>query len=172
MSEPVRSFTVGFQGDFVDNELEPARETAELLSFASRGRAVERRVFRVAAEVGLASRRADCYTSAFAFYKICELARQHVKVVLTGQGADEPFAGYPRYLGERYGGVYRRFHKFFAASILAPLLRSLPRNEQLKRAVRSLGIENEIERLAHIYTVLDEGLRHDLLLATRLRTTS
>ena len=46
--------------------------------------------------------------SALLTYFVCKLARQSVKVVLTGQGADEIFAGYPRYLGERYGGLYRK----------------------------------------------------------------
>jgi len=35
-------------------------------------------------------------------------ARNHVKVVLAGEGADETFAGYPTYLGHRLAGWYRR----------------------------------------------------------------
>lgn len=34
-------------------------------------------------------------SSAFALYFLSQLARQHVKVVLTGDGGDEVFAGYP-----------------------------------------------------------------------------
>lgn len=35
-----------------------------------------------------------------AFLRLAELAGRHVKVVLCGEGADELFAGYPRYWGE------------------------------------------------------------------------
>jgi asparagine synthase (glutamine-hydrolysing) len=44
-----------------------------------------------------------------------------------------------------------------------PLAQSLPRNEQLKRAVRSLGTNDEVERMARVYTVLDDSLRQQLL---------
>src|SRR5213075_499543 len=86
-------------------------------------------------------------TSALAFHKICELARRHVKVVLTGQGADELFAGYPRYLAERYSAAYRLLPSWLRREVLAPAIRRLPRNEQAKRAVRSLGTSDPGERM-------------------------
>ncbi len=36
-------------------------------------------------------------SSAIACYAVCQVAAQHVKVALTGDGGDEPFAGYQRY---------------------------------------------------------------------------
>jgi asparagine synthase (glutamine-hydrolysing) len=38
---------------------------------------------------------------------VCRLARQHVKVVLTGEGADELFAGYPKYGWDRFSKAGR-----------------------------------------------------------------
>jgi asparagine synthase (glutamine-hydrolysing) len=161
--ERLETFTVGFDGRFAMNELEPARQTARRLG------ASHHEVLITGAEFSdfmpTAIRHLEepiATTSALAFYKVCELAREHVKVVLTGQGADEPFAGYPRHLGERYGGAYRALPGPLRRGIIAPLIAALPRNEQLKRAVSSLATDDEIARLARVYTVLDDGLRREL----------
>lgn len=59
--------------------------------------------------------------SLFPTYKLCAFARQHVKVVLSGDGGDELFGGYPTYQGH----------------ILANLLKSVP-PQILKHAISLL----------------------------------
>ena len=140
---PIDTFTVGFTGDHGLDETAFARETA-------------RRIGSVHHEVIVS---ADEYAqflplsvwhleelvatdSTLAYYRVCELARRSVKVVLSGQGADEPFAGYPRHLGERYGALYRGIPATVRRLALDPAIRRLPRNERLKRAVQSLGVSD------------------------------
>lgn len=158
--EPIDTFTVGFSGDFDENELEFARITSRRIgsrhhdleiSAAEYDEFLPRSIWSLEEPVATAS--------TLAFFKVCELAREHVKVVLTGQGADEPFAGYPRHLAERYGGLYRTIPRPVRDGLIAPLVRALPRNEQLKRAVRSHTISSAAERLLEVYTIFDSGLK-------------
>ena len=61
---------------------------------------------------------------------VSELAAGSVKVILSGVGGDELFAGYKRYLGEHYGRKYRRIPGWLRRYILAPLASTLPSGRQ------------------------------------------
>jgi len=161
--QPIHTFTVGFSDKFAGNELLAARRSAQLIGSQHHEAVIS------AEEYTKFLPRAIWYleepiatTSALAFYWICRLARQHVKVVLTGQGADEPFAGYGRHFGEYYGEWYRLLPAFLRNKVIMPLVDRLPRNDQLKRAVHSLGIENQLERFTQIYSIFDDGMKHRL----------
>jgi asparagine synthase (glutamine-hydrolysing) len=159
-SRPVRTFTVGFENGDDVNELAEARKTAAtfgteheevLLTRLDYQQLLEETIWHLDEPNGSAS--------SLAMYSVCRLAREHVTVVLTGQGADEPFAGYPRYFGERYGALYRRLSSGMRERLIRPLVERLPRSERLKRAARSLGTEDITERFAQIYAVFSEPMK-------------
>ncbi|MES2369158.1 MAG: asparagine synthase (glutamine-hydrolyzing) [Pseudomonadota bacterium] len=98
MAEPLRTFSVGFPGSSVHNELDAAQRVAE--QFHTR-----HSVFEVSADDMLnclprSVWAADDLTADYANLPVSMLAEQagaELKVVFSGEGGDEVFAGYGRY---------------------------------------------------------------------------
>ena len=160
---PVRTFSVGFIDGGELNELDDARTTARLFGTEHHGLALTSTDF--VEGLGQAIWHLEepiSSVSSLSMYLVCRMARDHVKVVLTGQGADEAFCGYHRYLGERYGAAYRRVPAVLRDYVIQPLVELLPRGERLKRAVQCLNSENPVERFTDVYAVFGRSLRFKL----------
>lgn len=97
-------------------------------------------------------------------YLLSREARKSVKMVLTGEGADELLGGYPKHVGERYGGFYRALPQAMRRSLLEPLVRALPyRYRRLKTAILSLGIDRFEERMPRWFGALADEERNKLV---------
>ncbi len=159
-NQPVKTFTVGFTGDFAENELAMARRTADILG-------TDHHEIVIGIQECLDSFAATVWhldepiatSSALAMYWVSRLAAEQVKVVLTGQGADEPWAGYLRYRGEKLGEWYRHLPPAVRHGVAVPLASHLPRSDAVKRAVSALGIEDPAERFASTYTVFTPPMK-------------
>jgi asparagine synthase (glutamine-hydrolysing) len=91
-------------------------------------------------------------TSIIPMYYLAKLASESVKVVLSGQGADELLGGYGRYQGE----LYRRFIPPFLASSGKNLIDFLGiRHEQLNRGLSAFQYDEDITRFLSTYSVFD-----------------
>lgn len=171
--QPVHSFTVGFTGNFQQNELSAARRSADLIGSTHHEALISSDEFIEFLPKSIWHLEEPIANpSSLPFYWICKLAREYVKVVLTGQGADEPFAGYGRHLGEYYGHWYRKIPAVLRKHLAAPFVNALPRNEQLKRAVHALDTREDLSRLTKIYSIFDADLkdclyREELMHASR-----
>jgi asparagine synthase (glutamine-hydrolysing) len=100
-------------------------------------------------------------------YFVSQRARQDVKVALIGQGPDELFGGYKRHLGIHYGNWWRGLPAGLR-SMAGFAVNRLPRNETLKRGVRSLGSEDRLKRYQDVFSLapaemIDGLFRDDIL---------
>ena len=93
-------------------------------------------------------------------YLVSRFAREHVKVVLTGEGSDEQWAGYRRYQAEL---IARMAQYLPGRSAIAALIRQLPRNRRLKQAIRTLDQRDPGRRYAAWLTIADVQQRQRLL---------
>ncbi len=93
-----KTFTAGFEGDPLFDELPYARQVADhwgLENFQVQIGAAD--VQRHVSDIARALEEPIADPAAIPGYFLSQMAAQQVKVVLTGEGADETFAGYRRY---------------------------------------------------------------------------
>ena len=157
MSDPVKTFSVGFAEDTEGNELGVARDVAshygaehhELeLSMVSDTVPLPELVWHLDEPV------ADL--SALGFLALSELAAKHVTVALSGQGADELFGGYRKHRAASLVGRYQKLPGVLraAGAHLAPLAPA-----KVGRAARTLVAEDAADRLIAMSGALQAGDR-------------
>ena len=105
--QPVKTYSIGFN-DRVANELPYARQIAQTFRTDHREKMVEWNAFQLLPRIIASFDEPFADSSAIPTYLVSEFARQDVKVVLSGDGGDELFGGYPRALKESWLEIYRR----------------------------------------------------------------
>lgn len=106
-------------------------------------------------------------------FLLAKEARKTVKMVLTGEGADEFLGGYPKHVYERYAAWYQLMPGFARHSIFEPLIQALPyRFRRAKTAIVNLGLEHFEERMPRWFGALSEVERKDLVTMSQPREHS
>jgi asparagine synthase (glutamine-hydrolysing) len=165
---PWPAYTVGYGESFEDDELTDAAETASVLG----ARHITVKLDQAEFERSL-PRIVECLEEPIAtssivpMYFVSQRARQDVKVALIGQGPDELFGGYKRHLGIHYGNWWRGLPAGLR-SMAGFAVNRLPRNETLKRGVRSLSAADRLKRYQDVFSLappetIDGLFREDVL---------
>jgi asparagine synthase (glutamine-hydrolysing) len=88
------------------------------------------------------------WPSSVSLYFVSKLASQEVKVVLTGEGADELFAGYGRYqyyaMNERYAGMYGKVPEWVRKPIRSLIASSALLPADLRRKAQHTFVGREL----------------------------
>ena len=125
---PVKTFSIGFhKADF--NELEYARMVAERFGTDHHELIVEPDITETLNQITGMMEEPFGDSSMIPTYFVSQLARRHVTVALSGDGGDELFAGYDRYIVN-----WRRRHYDF----IPPWVGSLYRNHLYRRLPSSV----------------------------------
>src|SRR5215211_5989259 len=141
---PVKTFSVGFE-EAAFSELDYARAVAQrystdhhefILKYGDIPSTLEKITYHFGEPFADAS--------AIPLYHISKMTREHVTVVLNGDGGDEDFAGYQRYWLDRYANIYTRAPHFLSRGLIPSIAGMLP-----DRSDRPVGqsLVNGLKRL-------------------------
>jgi asparagine synthase (glutamine-hydrolysing) len=164
LNEPVKTYSVGFEGrGEAFSELGYARAVADkfetdhhevLIRPADLTRLAEKVIWHL--DQPLAEH------ATLANYMVAELAARDVKMVLTGEGGDELFAGYARYSGERLSPLFQRIPK--AAKSLALAASShLAGLRRQKLALYALSQTEEVTRFVNWFPLFNSEMKQAVL---------
>ncbi len=161
---PPTTFTIGFPGhDEVLDEREPAAETARIVGTDHHATVMHETDFLSELARCIPRLEEPCgIPSAPALLQLSRFAAKDVKVVLAGQGADEPHGGY----GRHQAAALLRPLKLVppaAATPAAAIARALPRAASARRVAHLLGGRGDAERLLRLVEITDARTRTGLL---------
>lgn len=142
---PIETFSVGY-AESTYSELPYARQVAKHLGSIHHEVQVGRREFFDALpKLIWHEDEPIVWPSSVALYYCARRAREHVKVVLTGEGSDETLAGYPRHAVTLWNVRFDRLYRACSS-------------EKLRRRIRAT-----LARSPHLGARLRDRLRHTFL---------
>ncbi|MEW5766968.1 MAG: asparagine synthase (glutamine-hydrolyzing) [bacterium] len=129
--KPVKTFSIGFE-EASFNELKFARLVSERFGTDHYEFMVKPEALEILPKLIWHYNEPYADSSAIPTYYVSRMTRQHVTVALTGDGGDEAFAGYERYLANRIAQTYEKIPSFIREKVIFSLISQLPESTSRK----------------------------------------
>ncbi|MGH9940780.1 MAG: asparagine synthase (glutamine-hydrolyzing) [Pyrinomonadaceae bacterium] len=137
---PVKTFSIGFNEDSY-SELKYARVTAEHFGTEHHEFIVTPDICHIVDELAWHFDEPFADSSAIPTYMVSKLAREHVTVALSGDGGDELFAGYTRYVVDQRRSGFARLPRPLRRGVMAPLSRNLPHGARGRNFLHNVALD-------------------------------
>jgi asparagine synthase (glutamine-hydrolysing) len=151
LDRPVKTFSIGFNEENYD-ELEYARMSARRFNTDHHEFVLTPDVCSIVEEITWHFDEPFADYSSIPTYLVSKLARDHVKVVLSGDGSDELFAGYDRYQVDSQRRAFDFVPAVVGQQILRGISRRLPHGAFGKRFLYNIslrGAERYIDSVSY-----------------------
>jgi asparagine synthase (glutamine-hydrolysing) len=139
MGRPVKTFSIGFSESGFD-ELNYARVAARRFNTDHHEFVVTPDVCRLVNEIVWHHDEPFADVSSIPTYVVSKMARQHVTVALSGDGGDEVFGGYERYMVDRRRERFERIPALMRGGMLMAS-QAMPRGAYGKRFLRNISLD-------------------------------
>lgn len=142
LDQPVKTFSVGFNEETF-SELDYARTVATHIGATHFERIVDAEDAELIPRLVWHSEEPTADSSGVAVYAVAKLAREHVTMVHSGDGADEIFSGYPTYTAYHLHQMYRLIPGSLRHNVIPSLVAKLPASDT------KIGINEKLRRFVY-----------------------
>jgi asparagine synthase (glutamine-hydrolysing) len=167
MDQPVKTFSIGFEEEGYD-EVAFARLIAQKYQTDHHEFTVKPDAVNILPQIVWNYNEPFADSSAVPTYYVSKMTRDFVTVALNGDGGDESFAGYERYLADKLADYYRRVPPFIREGIIRRAVDKLPHStnrrnffRRLKRFVKGISEPPE-RRYVRWICFFDNEMKGDL----------
>lgn len=167
MSKPVRTFSIGFDDASFD-ETSYAKRVAKQYQTEHSEFIVNADALSILPQMVWAYGEPFADSSALPTFYLAQMTSQHVTVALSGDGGDELFAGYERYVAHRLSSRYAQIPHWIRSGLLQQLAQRLPEPNGRKNPVRRVKNFMQAqalpahERYLRWLTLIDQPTRETL----------
>ena len=141
LDKPVKTFSIGFNEDSFD-ELKYARMSAKHFNTEHHEFVVTPDLVEIVDDLVWHFDEPFADSSALPTYMVSKMARDFVTVVLTGDGGDELFAGYSRYVVNKKRGGFEKLPGGIRQGLFQPISEMLPHGMRGRNFLYNISLDS------------------------------